>query len=430
MEWCCPSSARSCHPGGPPIRLVYSATSGADGNFSISGLPSEASLPPTISHSDYQLTLTIDGLTFSTPYSHDLTSNVTGIDLTAPTASPSLARSFTVALTGPGSGPIAGADVTIPEATCDQSVQLAPGFAATNSFSIGGDDTTTDASGTVTLDTFACPGGISLSSGNTPYIHIQPPAGSGFAEEYVPMPTSWSGNVTVPVSDASAVQYSGVVEDPSGSPVAGVPVNLTDANGNPYSTTTGSDGSFSFILDPGTYNVDIKTSVPAVGETITGSVVLSTSQTGQVLALPALDPLDWVVTDASGTPLSGASVSVTPSAGSCTAQGDLPPGLTASLQPGTAGLNTDGTGTATLLVAPCSGITYSAQISASGYVTQSASPLTITGPTSATDALAAAPPTALTFSGAYTWYISLNHTSVAENNSIYQVRDGVRVPCA
>ena len=37
---------------------------------------------------------------------------------------------------------------------------------------------------------------------------------------------------------------------------------------------------------------------------------------------------------------------------------------------------------------------------------------------------------ALAFTCAYTWYISLNHTSVAENNSIYQVRDGVRVPCA
>ena len=191
-----------------------------------------------------------------------------------------------------------------------------------------------------------------------------------------------------------ASQYSGVVVDASGTPVPGLSLELVDASGNPYSTTTGSDGSFSFVVNSGQYTLEIDRQTGPSGapnnETITANVDLSTSETGQTLTLPALSTVNVVVSNAVGSPIEGATLILNTTTLSCSSTFTLTPGLSATdeFEVGGAGregglndLTTDATGTASFQVLPCATFAFTGNAFAPGYTAIIDTTFSVDGPT-------------------------------------------------
>ena len=191
------------------------------------------------------------------------------------------------------------------------------------------------------------------------------------------------GGIDLPAASAGgASQLSGVVEDAAGNPLPGLSVELSGG----YSTTTASDGSFSFIVDSGQYTLYINRDDDSgsTAESISVPLDLSTSL-NQVFTLPALAPVSVVVTDTFDSSVVGASVYVGPSTLGCSTTFDVATGLSATdsfyieTRSGLS-LTTDATGTASFDALPCSAMTYSADASF-GTAVASVPSFSVTGPT-------------------------------------------------
>jgi len=172
-----------------------------------------------------------------------------------------------------------------------------------------------------------------------------------------------------------ASEFSGVVVGVGGLPEAGVSVFL---QGGPqgvqtYLATTGSDGSFDLLVLSGSYDVSFHDVGSSWG--LNGSVDLSSSVTGQTLSLFPSSPVSFAVSDISGVPIAGATVSATTACGgAATGIQLLPAGVSLSGSaaafgvPPPATATTDGSGAATVQVP--GGFCHSTgfTVSAPGYV--------------------------------------------------------------
>ena len=180
----------------------------------------------------------------------------------------------------------------------------------------------TDVTGYATLGVF--PG----TPTNGLDLEVTPPVGSGLLATTVPYNGSITGETTLVVTLSGisgpppppAVTFSGVLDDASGSPVAGATVSLSSGGTTAASATTGADGSFSLDPSPGIYTAQI--ALPQTGEfadisaSFSATVDLSsTSLTGETLTLPPLVALNALVQDPAGDPMADASVQYTSASG-------------------------------------------------------------------------------------------------------------------
>jgi hypothetical protein len=120
---------------------------------------------------------------------------------------------------------------------------------------------------------------------------------------------SFIGTLDVaPAAGAAGLsQFSGTVLDASGLPVANQTIDINDASGLlDYPVTTASDGTFTTTLASGDYTLQMYSQAPG-NVYLQGTLDLSSSSiTGVTIQLPTLATV--VVTDSSGTPIPGATV--------------------------------------------------------------------------------------------------------------------------
>ena len=104
---------------------------------------------------------------------------------------------------------------------------------------------------------------------------------------------------------SGASNFSGVLQDSLGNPVSGEQMDLSDSQGDSFTTTTASDGSFSLTVNPGVYDVTLTGNT---GQVDAGNIDLSQSETGETLTLPPFQPITLTFSDTSGAPMSGLQV--------------------------------------------------------------------------------------------------------------------------
>jgi len=162
-------------------------------------------------------------------------------------------------------------------------------------------------------------GDYALSVGAGTYsVVLTPPSGSGFNSSSIPVVISGDTvqDFTL-VSVVPVVDFSGVLRDNGGTPVANQTITICNGSycGNSYSTATGADGSFSIAgIVPGGYNLYVSGgggSLPLSFSVYSG-IDLTTSVT-QDLTLPPTAELTVTVKDPMSHAVPNASVNVYPS---------------------------------------------------------------------------------------------------------------------
>ena len=339
-----------------------SVTTGSDGRFSM-----------TVEPRGYGLTVSPASSVGCTPWclssGLDMTHDLTGQTITIPSQQGPL----TLAVTDPAGAPVPGVSVTAPGSSCTKTVTIMPGVQGTlygNDPALNG---TTDPAGQLPAGSYA-----SCTSLDSVRFHLQPPTGSGLAEEYIPAPHTLTGPTTLPITVYSV---SGTLTSAGGAPLAGQSLTLTASSGSTpvagaaalrmarrtastqqastspttYQAITNAVGFFGLPAVPaGNYVITL--SGTGVGSSVPHSYSVSTDTSVAVapgsvltLSLPVVHAT-IVVVDQTGAPLPGAQVSI-PCAPTSLALGGTT-GSGSSCGSGT----TDSTGTADVAMLPSSSV--------------------------------------------------------------------------
>jgi len=215
---------------------------------------------------------------------------------------------LTVRVVGDDEAPVDGATVEVPPYIAQESV---PGVTRAL-FSSGTTMSRSAADGEARVPVFDG----STDPGEGKAVLVTPPAGSAYGQQTAPLPTI-DGGTTLVVHLTRTVQLHGVVRG-DGGVLSGVSLYLLagDGSGVPYGqTVTGADGSYSFAVSPGRYELRATQSrgpgwVPAEWES---DFVFDLDDDRSLdVVLPAVSTLTVRVVGDDGTPVDGARVVVGP----------------------------------------------------------------------------------------------------------------------
>ena len=355
------------------------------------------SLPPVPSGT-YQLTVagyTADNAEYQLNANVVLNGSQVGTTVTVPI------NPLTVSVSDTSGNPVPGATVSV-EGSCQSftAFDLFPGATVeegNGSYLGDSDSAVTDSTGTATLETLPCNSGFQIG--------VTPASGSSLESVTLSAPPFPDGSASDQVVLGEANQFSGTVVDSTGNPVAGAYVGLTEQGdtANNYQVQTGADGSFSEIVNSGTYSAYVLETGVA-DQLVEGTVDLSGSITGATVTMPAVSiPVTVSVTDTLGDPIAGASVAIAQPNGvvaTCTDTAwDASPVFSDSEfleEQGNSSATTDSTGTASFGLAPCPGLSFKMEALAGGYASSLSATSTPTGPTTIPIVLT---PNTVTFSG-------------------------------
>jgi hypothetical protein len=159
----------------------------------------------------------------------------------------------------------------------------------------------TDASGAVSLRL--------LPTSDTVSIRITPPSGSGLAPVTTTLPGVTSAVAQTVVLPAG-IGFSGTVTDGTGNPFGAQRITLQDSGGQ-VTTWTASDGSYSMLVAPGSYTVEVVgggQDVPSYDVTSASPITVDAATT-QDFTLPGYT-MDTRVQTPAGVGISGAAVTL------------------------------------------------------------------------------------------------------------------------
>jgi len=272
---------------------AYTATTGPDGSFSVDA-------PPGHYYVDVSGTEPgdPDRVEVATATPVDLTSNLEGQTLTIPFATVGVDVQNSLGL------PVSGVTVTTSggDSCSNAGFDLLPGAPA-NELSPTTISGTTDLLGDATVTLPDC-----QTFNGAMKVFLQPPSGSGYAEQYATGPTSLTGSTSIPVTLAS---LSGSLVDAAGNPLQGQSVAILNSSGSPLaSTRTTGSGDFALTVPPGTYAVATSGDLgdPTTYSVTVPNVNLTAGKSG-VFALPT-ETVDVDVSAAGGGAVAGASVAL------------------------------------------------------------------------------------------------------------------------
>jgi len=260
--------------------------------------------------------------------------SVTGVDFTVPT------RQISFAVSDTNANPIPGAQVSL-SYNCPMSLDTQFGPAEVNG-SETGVTVSSDSNGMASFPVFSCD---SLHQASA---QVAAPSTTNFGSEVISFGSPWSDGQTIPI-DLASVQ--GTVVDSSDAALGGQQLGLYNSNGTlAASSTTDSSGDLALSVDPGDYAAVLSGSVgdPVTYDVSIPSLDLHVHQSG-TFTLPT-KALQMDVTDPSGAPVSGATVTVNSSPTSFTFLGAVASGTESGSE------TTNASGVATLEVLPSAGL--------------------------------------------------------------------------